>query len=159
MKKFMEAALAEAKKAADMGEVPIGAVITKDGRIIASAHNLTETSGDPTAHAEMLAIRKASQEVCGWRLTGCRMYVTVEPCAMCAGALVWSRMEHLYIGTPDPKAGACGSVFNIVESDRLNHRVTVHRGMLEEECSILMKNFFKELRKRNKERKSNRRND
>ena len=146
MRRYMELALEEAQKAFDLGEVPVGAVIVKDEQVIAAAHNLTESSKDPTAHAEMLAIRKAAEVLGGWRLTGCSMYVTLEPCSMCAGALVWSRMENLYIGTRDPKAGACGSVFNIAESEKLNHRIHVEYGLLEEECSELLKTFFKKLR-------------
>ena len=142
----MEEALREAEKAYNLGEVPVGAVIVKDGEIVARAHNLTETSPDPTAHAEILAIREAAKALGGWRLTGCSMYVTLEPCSMCAGALIWSRMENLYIGTRDPKAGACGSVFNIAESDKLNHRVGVEYGIMEEECAEILKRFFQELR-------------
>lgn len=146
MKRFMEEALIEAKKAFELGEVPVGAVIVKDGEIIARAHNLTETAKDPTAHAEVLAIRKAAEVLGGWRLLGCSMYVTLEPCSMCSGALVWSRMENLFIGAKDPKAGACGSVFNIAESDKLNHKVNVEYGIMEEECSELLKEFFRALR-------------
>ncbi len=152
----MKAALEEAAEAGRLGEIPIGAVVVRNGEIIASAHNLTETLKDPTAHAELLAVRKAAAALGGWRLIGCDMYVTVEPCAMCAGALVWSRIENLYIGTADPKAGACGSVFNIAESDRLNHKINVHRGLMEEECRAVVRDFFSELR-RNK--KSNRRKE
>ncbi|MDO5302471.1 MAG: tRNA adenosine(34) deaminase TadA [Clostridia bacterium] len=150
MDKFMKEALIEARKAFELGEVPIGAVIVKDGQVIARGHNLTETAKDPTAHAEMIAIRQAAEVLGGWRLPGCSMYVTVEPCSMCAGAMVWSRIENLYIGAMDPKAGACGSVFNIAEEDRLNHRIHVERGILEDECSNIMKEFFRQLRKRNK---------
>lgn len=146
----MKEALIEAEKAFELGEVPIGAVIVKDGQVIARGHNLTETAKDPTAHAEMIAIRQAAEVLGGWRLPGCSMYVTVEPCSMCAGAMVWSRIENLYIGAMDPKAGACGSVFNIAEEDRLNHRIHVERGILEDECSSIMKEFFRQLRKRNK---------
>ncbi|MGI6721317.1 MAG: tRNA adenosine(34) deaminase TadA [Anaerovoracaceae bacterium] len=145
----MRLALKEAEKAKDMGEVPVGAVIVKDGEVIAAAHNLTETEKDPTAHAEMIAIRAASKRLGGWRLSGCEMYVTAEPCSMCAGAIVWSRISKLYIGTDDPKAGACGSVFNIVQEPRLNHFVEVEKGILQRECSDIMKSFFRELRKRN----------
>ena len=122
----------------------------KDGQVIARGHNLTETSKDPTAHAEMIAIRAAAKALNGWRLPGCSLYVTVEPCSMCAGAMVWARIENLYIGAMDPKAGACGSVFNIAEEDRLNHRIHVERGILEDECSSIMKEFFRELRRKNK---------
>ena len=120
-KAFMAEALKEAALAAEMGEVPIGAVIVRGDEIIAAAHNLVETSKDPTAHAEMLAIRQAAARLGGWRLTGCHMYVTVEPCSMCAGAIVWARIEKLFIGTDDPKGGACGSIFNIPQEKKLNH--------------------------------------
>ena len=143
----MKEALKEAEKAAAMGEVPIGAVVVKDGIIIGRGHNKTETAKDPTAHAEMEAIRAASAVLGGWRLLGCDMYVTSEPCSMCAGAIVWSRIENLYIGTMDPKAGACGSVFNIVQEDKLNHQVNVTTGILQEECSRLLKDFFRSLRR------------
>ena len=143
----MKEALKEAEKAAAMGEVPIGAVVVKDGIIIGRGHNKTETAKDPTAHAEMEAIRAASAALGGWRLLGCDMYVTAEPCSMCAGAIVWSRIENLYIGTMDPKAGACGSVFNIVQEDKLNHQVNVTTGILQEECSRLLNDFFRSLRR------------
>ena len=144
----MKEALREAEEAFDLGEVPIGAVIVKDDEIIARGHNLTETTKDPTAHAEMIAIREAAEKLGGWRLPGCSLYVTIEPCSMCAGAMVWSRIEKLYIGAMDPKAGACGSVFNIVEEDKLNHRIDVERGIMAEECSAIMKQFFVQLRKK-----------
>ena len=150
MEKFMKAALDEAAEAGRLGEIPIGAVVVRNGEIIASAHNLTETLKDPTAHAEMLAIRKAAGVLGGWRLTGCDMYVTIEPCSMCAGALVWARIENLYIGAMDPKAGACGSVFDIVRSDRLNHRIDVHTGIMEEECRKVVRDFFSGLREKKK---------
>ncbi len=149
----MKEALAEAKKAAAAGEVPVGAVIVKDGEIIGRGHNDTETARDPTAHAEMIAIRQAAKNLGGWRLTGCTMYVTTEPCSMCAGAIVWSRISRLFIGTMDPKSGACGSIFNIPQESRLNHFVEIETGLMQEECSSLMKNFFKELRKRKLEEK------
>ena len=146
-------ALKEAEKARDLGEVPIGAVVVRDGVIVGRGHNLTETSKDPTAHAEMQAIRQAAATLGGWRLIGCEMYVTAEPCAMCAGAIVWSRIETVHIGTMDPKAGACGSVFNIVQEEKLNHRVNIEKGLLQEECSQILKDFFRALRK-TKEQKS-----
>ena len=149
----MKEALAEAKKAAAAGEVPVGAVIVKDGEIIGRGHNETETAKDPTAHAEMIAIRQAAKNLGGWRLTGCTMYVTTEPCSMCAGAIVWSRISRLFIGTMDPKSGACGSVFNIPQESRLNHFVEIETGLMQEECSSLMKSIFKELRKRKLEEK------
>lgn len=149
----MKEALAEAKKAAAAGEVPVGAVIVKDGEIVGRGHNETETAKDPTAHAEMIAIRQAAKNLGGWRLTCCTMYVTTEPCSMCAGAIVWSRISRLFIGTMDPKSGACGSVFNIPQESRLNHFVEIETGLMQEECSSLMKSFFKELRKRKLEEK------
>lgn len=149
----MKEALAEAKKAAAAGEVPVGAVIVKDGEIVGRGHNETETAKDPTAHAEMIAIRQAAKNLGGWRLTGCTMYVTTEPCSMCAGAIVWSRISRLFIGTMDPKSGACGSVFNIPQESRLNHFVEIETGLMQEECCSLMKSFFKELRKRKLEEK------
>ena len=152
MEKFMKTALSEAALAAAEGEVPVGAVIVKDGEILARAHNLTETLNDPTAHAEVLAIREAASKL-GWaRLTGCTMYVTVEPCAMCAGAIVWARIEELVIGTMDPKAGACGSLMVIPEDERLNHRVNIRRGMLADECAGIMKDFFAQRRRERRNR-------
>lgn len=146
MKKYMEETLREARLAAAAGEVPVGAVIVREGQIIARAHNLVETLKDPTAHAEILAIRQAAKALGGWRLIGCQMYVTTEPCSMCAGAIVWARIEKLFIGTMDPKAGACGSVFNIVQEERLNHFVEIETGLMQEECSEEMKTFFRKIR-------------
>ena len=146
MRKFMEEALKEAETAASEGEVPVGAVIVRDGEIIARAHNMTEQAKDPTAHAEILAIRKAAAFLGGWRLTDCSMFVTVEPCSMCAGAIVWARIGRLYIGAMDPKAGACGSLYNIPQDSRLNHYVEIETGMMSDECSSLMKRFFRKLR-------------
>ena len=150
-KAFMAEALKEAALAAEMGEVPIGAVIVRGDEIIAADHNLVETSKDPTAHAEMLAIRQAAARLGDWRLTGCHMYVTVEPCSMCAGAIVWARIEKLFIGTDDPKGGACGSIFNIPQEKKLNHYTEIETGLLREECSEIMKTFFKKLRDRKSE--------
>ena len=146
IEEYMQEALKEAKAAAAEGEVPIGAVIVRGGEIIARAHNRTEQAKDPTAHAEILAIREAAARLGGWRLPGCSMYVTVEPCSMCAGAIVWSRIERLYIGAMDPKAGACGSLYNIPCDSRLNHNVEIETGLMSEECSRLMKDFFRKLR-------------
>lgn len=154
MNKFMEEALKEAAIAFELGEVPIGAVIEKDGQIIARGHNLTETLKDPTAHAEMIALREAARVLGGWRLLGCNLYVTIEPCSMCAGAMVWSRIDNLYIGAMDPKAGACGSVFQIPCCDKLNHQINVETGIMEEECSSIMREFFVRLRNRKKKSKS-----
>lgn len=149
---FMREAMAEADAAARQGEVPVGAVIVKDGEVIARAHNLVETLGSSGAHAEMLAIRSA-EEATGFKwLSGCSLYVTLEPCSMCAGAIVLSRLDRLYIGTMDPKNGACGSLSNIVCDPRLNHRVEVVRGLMAEECSRQLKDFFRERRERRLER-------
>ena len=144
---FMFEALKEAEVAFDLGEVPVGAVIVRGKKVIARGHNLTETKKDPTMHAEMNAIREAAKELSGWRLPGCTMYVTCEPCAMCAGALIWARVERLVIGTMDPKAGACGSVFDIPSEGRLNHQIEVERGVLGEECADILKRFFRDLRR------------
>lgn len=152
MEKFMKMALEEAQKASEIGEVPIGAIVVKNDVVVGRGYNKTETTKDPTAHAEMEAIRMAAKTLGGWRLIGCDLYVTCEPCSMCAGAIVWSRIENLYIGTMDPKAGACGSVFNIVQEEKLNHNVNIETGILQEECSKILKDFFKNLR-RTKEQK------
>lgn len=143
---FMREALLEAEKAYKKEEVPIGAVIVKDGEIIARGHNLRETSKDPTSHAEMIAIREAAAFLGGWRLIDCELYVTVEPCPMCAGAIMLSRIKHIYIGTMDKKGGAVGSLMNILQDDRLNHKVQVSIGLLQKECEQIMKDFFKKLR-------------
>ena len=142
----MREALKEAEIAFSLGEVPVGCVIVRDDEIIARGHNMTETLKDPTVHAEMNALREAAEKLGGWRLPGCSVYVTCEPCAMCAGAMIWARIEELYIGTADPKAGACGSVLNVAANDDLNHQIRVERGILREECSGIMKRFFRELR-------------
>ena len=146
-KKFMKEALKEAKKAYDKLEVPVGAVIVKDGKIIARAHNLKETKFDTTKHAEILAIQKASKKLNSWRLLDCEMYVTLEPCSMCAGALINSRIKKVYIGANDEKTGAVGSVFNLLEDYTFNHKVEYEKGVLQEECESILKQFFKELRK------------
>jgi tRNA(adenine34) deaminase len=144
---FMNQALAEAQKAFDMEEVPVGAVIVKDNNIIAKGYNLKESLGDCTCHGEIIAIREACKALGGWRLSDCDMYVTLEPCPMCAGALVQARIRRLIIGTPDPKSGAAGSVLNILQDDRLNHRVEITWGVMQEQCSQILKDFFKSLRK------------
>ncbi len=146
-KKFMKAALKEAKKAYEKLEVPVGAVIVKDGKIIARAHNLKETKNDTTKHAEILAIQKASKKLNSWRLIDCEMYVTLEPCSMCAGALINSRIKKVYIGASDQKTGAVGSVFNLLEDYTFNHKVEYEKGVLQDECESILKEFFKELRK------------
>ena len=143
---FMREALALAREAFAAGEVPVGAVIVKDGLVIGRGRNSTETDRDPTCHAEIKAIRQAARVLGGWRLSGRSMYVTAEPCSMCAGAIVLARIEKLYIGTLDPKAGACVSLANITTDSRLNHQVELHTGVLQEECSQILKSFFKGLR-------------
>lgn len=145
--KFMKAALKEAKKAYDKLEVPVGAVIVKDGKIIARAHNLKETKFDTTKHAEILAIQKASKKLNSWRLLDCEMYVTLEPCSMCAGALINSRIKKIYIGASDEKTGAVGSVFNLLDDYTFNHKVEYEKGVLQDECESILKDFFKKLRK------------
>ena len=145
--KFMKEALKEAKKAYNKLEVPVGAVIVKDGKIIARAHNLKETKYDTTKHAEILAIQKASKKLNSWRLIDCEMYVTLEPCSMCAGALINSRIKKVYIGASDKKTGAVGSVFNLLEDYIFNHKVEYEKGVMQDECEKILKEFFKELRK------------
>ncbi|MDF2656351.1 MAG: nucleoside deaminase [Bacillota bacterium] len=148
---FMLEAFKEAEKALSLGEVPIGAVIEKDGVIIGRGHNKTETDKDPTAHAEMIAIRDAAGKLGGWRLLGCRMYVTTEPCSMCAGAIVLARIQTVFIGTMDRKTGACGSLSNILQDERLNHYVQIETGIMQQECEKIMKSFFQKLRKKKSE--------
>lgn len=148
--KFMKEALKEAVKAYKKEEVPVGAVIVKNGEIIAKAHNLKETKKNAICHAEILAIKKASKKLDAWRLEDCEMYVTLEPCSMCAGALIQSRIKKIYIGTMDYKTGACGSVFNLFEDYTFNHKVECETGILKEECEKILQDFFKELRKKKK---------
>jgi len=143
---FMKEALKEARKAYKKGEIPIGAVIVRENRIIARGHNEKEFKIDATFHAEISAIRKASKKLGSWRLNDCDMYVTLEPCAMCAGALIQARVGRLYIGATDPKAGAVGSVINVLSVEKFNHKVDVTYGILEQECSNILKEFFRELR-------------
>ena len=144
---FMKEALKEAEKAYSKLEVPVGAVIVKDGKIIARAHNQKETKTDTTKHAEILAIQKASKKLKSWRLIDCEMYVTLEPCTMCAGAIIHSRIKKVYIGAMDEKTGAVGSVLNLFEDYKFNHKPEVEKGILKEDCESLLKQFFKELRK------------
>ena len=143
---YMNLALEQARKAATQGEVPIGAVLVRDGQVLAQAHNFRETWQDPTAHAELVAIREAATQLGSWRLTDTTLYVTLEPCAMCIGAIILARIPRLVFGTLDPKAGACGSVLNVPAERRLNHRVEVIGGMLEQESQELLQAFFKNLR-------------
>lgn len=146
--RYMREALQEAEKAYGTYEVPIGAVIVFEGKIIARGYNKKETLNNPLAHAELIAIDQASKYLGQWRLKGCTMYVTLEPCAMCAGALVNSRIDRLVIGAKDLRMGCAGTVENITCHDRFNHKIQVEHGVLEEECSSILSNFFKELRKK-----------
>lgn len=152
--KFMKEALKQAKKASDKLEVPVGAIIVKNGKIISRAYNQKEYKNDTTNHAEMLAIKKASKKLGSWRLIDCDMYVTLEPCSMCAGALIQSRIRKVYIGAMDEKTGACGSVLNLLEDYKFNHHVESEKGILKEECEETLKEFFKKLRiyKKNEEK-------
>jgi tRNA(adenine34) deaminase len=146
--KFMELALQEAGKAYRMDEVPVGAVIVQDGKVLVRAHNRTEVDQDPCGHAEILAIRKAAKKLGRWRLNGCTLYVSLEPCAMCAGAIVWSRLDRVVIGALDPKAGACGSVLMVAAHPRLNHRASLASGVLASKSSEMLVGFFKSKRKK-----------
>ena len=146
--KFMKEALKEAKKAYSKDEVPVGAIIVKNGKIIARAHNLKETKKLATSHAEILAIQKASKKLDAWRLENCEMYVTLEPCPMCSGAIIQSRIKKVYIGTTDNKSGACGSVLNLFDDYKFNHKVEYETGILNKECENILQTFFKDLRKR-----------
>ena len=148
--KFMKEALKEAQKAYNKLEVPVGCVIVKDDKIIARGHNLKEIKNDTTMHAELIAIRKASKKLESWRLNDCEMYVTLEPCSMCAGAIINARIKKVYIGTLDEKTGAVGSVLNLFKDYTFNHVVDVEQGILQEECQQILKEFFKELRKQKK---------
>ena len=148
--KFMQEALKEAKKAFEKEEIPVGVVIVKNNKIISRGHNLKELKKDTTKHAEIIAIQKASKKLDSWRLIDCEMYVTLEPCSMCAGALINSRIKKVYIGTMDEKTGACGSVLNLLEDYKFNHKVEIEYGILQEECEKLLKDFFKVLREKRK---------
>ena len=146
--RFMREAIEEAKKAESLREVPIGAVIVKNGEIIGRGHNLRESLRDPTAHAEMLAIRQASEYLNAWRLLDCTLYVTLEPCPMCAGAILQSRIPRVVYGTNDPKAGCAGTLMNLLQDGRFNHRAEVVADVLRDECSALLTGFFRALRTR-----------
>ncbi len=148
--RYMKLAVEQAGVAEENGDVPIGAVIVREGQIIGRAYNQREQLQDPTAHAEIIALTQAAAALENWHLDGCTMYVTLEPCPMCAGALVLARMKRLVYGCSDPKAGACGSLYNIVQDERLNHRVEVTSGVLEAECSELLQKFFAERRSEQK---------
>ena len=149
--KFMKEAIRQAKKAAAIGEVPIGCVIVHDDTIIARGYNRRNTDANTLAHAELAAIRKAGKKLGDWRLEGCTMYVTLEPCQMCAGALVQSRIDALVLGAKNPKAGCAGSVINLLQISAFNHQVEIRHGVLEEECSRLLSDFFADLRKAKKD--------
>ena len=146
----MREALAQARAAQSLGEVPVGAVVVRGGEAIGVGHNLTHTTGDPSAHAEMLAIRRAAEVVGHWRLLECTLYVTLEPCAMCAGVIVLSRLPRLVFSAYDPKAGMCGSLENLVQDPRLNHRVELEAGLLAEESGALLRDFFRARRQAGK---------
>lgn len=150
---FMSAALKEAEKAARKGEVPVGAVIVREGRVIARGHNKRELANDPAAHAELLAIRAAAKKLGSWRLSATTLYVTLEPCLMCMGAIILARVPRLVFGAFDPKAGACGSLYDISGDKRLNHRVHVSSGVLGTESQEALKDFFRRLRAEKREKK------
>ena len=146
--KFMREAIKQAKKAYTIDEVPIGCVIVYEGKIIARGYNRRTTDKNTLSHAELNAIRKASKKLGDWRLDDCEMYVTLEPCQMCAGAIVQARIKKVYIGCMNPKAGCAGSVLNLLQVEKFNHQVEIETGILEEECSSMIKEFFRELRKK-----------
>lgn len=148
--KYMKAAITQAKKAAALDEVPIGCVIVQDGKIIARGYNRRNTDKNTLAHAELAAIRKASKKTGDWRLEDCTMYVTLEPCQMCAGAIVQSRLKRVVIATMNPKAGCAGSVLNLLQMEAFNHQVEITRGVREEECAALLSDFFRKLRQKKK---------
>ena len=144
--RFMLIALEEATQAMVEGEVPVGAVLVKDGEVLARDHNRKEKLQDPTAHAEMLVMQAAAETLCSWRLDGCELYVTLEPCTMCAGAMVQARLGRLIFGACDPKAGAVVSLYDLLDDNRLNHRVPWVKGIMERECGEILKEFFSQLR-------------
>ncbi len=150
---WMREALTEARRAAALGEVPVGAVLMQDGQVIARGHNRRELDGDPTAHAEVLAIREATRRVGGWRLAECALYVTLEPCSMCAGAIVLARIPLVVFGAWDPKAGAAGSLMNLLQDTRLNHRTEIVQGVLADECGVMLEEFFQDLRQGSQNRR------
>ncbi|EKU93340.1 tRNA-specific adenosine deaminase [Alloiococcus otitis] len=154
--KWMQEALKEASLAKDKGEVPIGAVVVKDGTVLGRGHNQKEGFQDATLHAELLAIRQANQTLGNWRLEDCDLYVTLEPCPMCSGAIVQSRIRRVYYGPHDLKSGAAGSLMNLLQDDRLNHQTEVIPGLLQEDCQDLLQSFFKDLRARKKKEKQDR---
>lgn len=150
---FMREALKEAQKAYDQEEVPIGAVVVLNGEIIGRGHNLREKEQDATLHAEIKAIRQANQHLGSWRLEDCELFVNLEPCPMCSGAMILARMKKVVFGAFDPKAGTAGTFMNLLQDSRFNHQVEVEQGILEDECKEILQQFFKGLRERNKKRK------
>jgi len=151
--RYMRLAIEEAKKAERIGEVPIGCVIVKDDQVIASGYNHRETDQQATAHAELIAIENACKKLGNWRLEGCELFVTLEPCPMCAGAIMLSRIEHVVYGANDPKGGCCGTLMNLVQDERFNHVSRLTSGVLEEECGEMLTSFFRDLRAKKKARK------
>ncbi|MER2174315.1 MAG: tRNA adenosine(34) deaminase TadA [Carnobacterium sp.] len=150
---FMQEAIKEAHKAKEKLEVPIGAIVVLNGKIIGRGHNRREETNDATTHAEMLAIQEANRNLGNWRLEEAQLFVTLEPCPMCSGAMILSRVKELYYGASDPKGGTAGTLMNLLTDERFNHQVQIEAGLLEQECGELLSNFFRELRKRKKEEK------
>jgi tRNA(adenine34) deaminase len=157
--RFMRQALTEAARAAELGEVPIGAILVRDGEVIGRGHNLRETSNDPTTHAEMIAIRAAAARIGHWRLLDCTLYVTLEPCVMCMGAIILARIPQLVYSCRDPRVGAVGSIYDFSRDERFNHRVEVTEGILADECSALLSGFFQEIRAKKKQARGERASD
>ncbi|MBU5215023.1 tRNA adenosine(34) deaminase TadA [Heyndrickxia oleronia] len=153
---FMKLAISEAKKAEEKCEVPIGAVVVLNGEVIATAHNLRESTQNAITHAEILAIQKACERIGSWRLEDAELYVTLEPCPMCSGAIILSRIKKVIFGAHDPKAGCAGTLMNLLDDQRFNHQCEVVSGVLENECSVLLRDFFRNIRKRNKAEKEKR---
>ncbi|MES1047829.1 tRNA adenosine(34) deaminase TadA [Heyndrickxia oleronia] len=153
---FMKLAISEAKKAEEKCEVPIGAVVVLNGEVIATAHNLRESTQNAITHAEILAIQNACERIGSWRLEDAELYVTLEPCPMCSGAIILSRIKKVIFGAHDPKAGCAGSLMNLLDDQRFNHQCEVVSGVLENECSVLLRDFFRNIRKRNKAEKEKR---
>ncbi|MDY5576079.1 MAG: tRNA adenosine(34) deaminase TadA [Lachnospiraceae bacterium] len=152
--KYMKEAIRQAKKAYAIGEVPIGCVIVYEDKIVGRGYNRRMTDKNTLSHAELNAIKKASKVMGDWRLDDCEMFITLEPCQMCSGAIVQSRIKKVYIGSMNPKAGCAGSILNLLQVPQFNHQVEMEKGILEEECSSMLKHFFRELREKNKDRKS-----
>ncbi|SFX31867.1 tRNA(adenine34) deaminase [Thermoactinomyces sp. DSM 45891] len=153
---YMKMAIEEARKAEKIGEVPIGAIVVFQGEVVGRGYNLREKDQDPTAHAEMIAIQEAAERLGSWRLIDCDLYVTLEPCPMCAGAIIQSRIRRVIFGTLDPKAGCAGSLMNLLQDTRFNHQTEIQSGVLQQECSDLLTQFFRGIREKRKEAKKNR---